>query len=457
MKSALIAYRVAWVITRQPDVRILYISSTANLAIKQLKFIKDILTSDVYRKYWPDMVHPDEGKREKWTETEISVDHPLRKKESVRDPTVFVAGLTTGIVGLHCDKAVLDDVVTGANAFTKDGRDKVRTQYSFLSSIEAADAEEWVVGTRYFPSDLYHDMQEMVVETYDEEGTLASSEELYEVFERQVEDIGDGSGNYLWPKQQRHDGKWFGFDQAVLAKKKAQYLDQTQFRAQYYNNPNDPDNAPVTSFQYFEPQFLSNIDGFWHYKSERLNVYAAIDFAFSLGKRADWTAIVVVGIDSNSNYYVLEIARFKTNLISEYFDKLLKMHIKWGFRKLRAEITSAQKVIVKDLKENYIRPSGLALSVDEKAPTRHEGTKAERVGNTLQPRYQNGQMWHGKGGNWSLLEEEMMMEKPPHDDIKDALASAIDICVPPSGLLARVRRSRNRVRARFNPRFGGVG
>src|SRR5579872_6981104 len=39
-KSALIAYRVAWELTRDPTKRILFISSTSNLATKQLKFIK---------------------------------------------------------------------------------------------------------------------------------------------------------------------------------------------------------------------------------------------------------------------------------------------------------------------------------------------------------------------------------------------------------------------------------
>ena len=77
-KSALVAYRVAWEITRNPAIRILYISSTSGLAVKQLKFIKDILTSKIYTTLWPDMVHPEEAKREKWTETEISIDHPLR-------------------------------------------------------------------------------------------------------------------------------------------------------------------------------------------------------------------------------------------------------------------------------------------------------------------------------------------------------------------------------------------
>jgi len=49
MKSTLIAYRIAQAITKDPTLRILLISSTSNLATKQLKFIKDILTSSTYR------------------------------------------------------------------------------------------------------------------------------------------------------------------------------------------------------------------------------------------------------------------------------------------------------------------------------------------------------------------------------------------------------------------------
>lgn len=60
-KSAMVAFRVAWMIVKRPDIRILYISSTANLAEKQLKAIKDILTSDAVRMYWPELIEKDEG------------------------------------------------------------------------------------------------------------------------------------------------------------------------------------------------------------------------------------------------------------------------------------------------------------------------------------------------------------------------------------------------------------
>lgn len=454
-KSAMVAYRVAQAITKNPTLRVLYISSTANLAEKQLKFIKDILDSKIYRRYWPEMTHPDEGKREKWTNSEISVDHPLRKAEAIRDPTIFTGGLTTSLTGLHCDIAVLDDVVVKENAYTEEGREKVRQQYSLLASIESADAVEWTVGTRYFPADLYNDLLNMSVEEFDANGELQADNKLYEIFERQVEDIGDGSGQFLWPKQQRLDGKWYGFDQNILAKKRAQYLDKTQFRAQYYNDPNDAESAPIQRdlFQYYNKNLIQRTNGSVYYNTRRLNVFAAVDFAYSLKVKADFTAIVVVGVDSFSNYYILDIERFKTDKIKDYFDKILSLHNTWYFRKIRAETTAAQAMIVKDLKDNYIRQWGLALSVEEHKPNRHGGNKEERMFASLNPRYENRQVWHYKGGNCDILEEELVLQNPAHDDVKDCLASCFEICVPPSGGMLMAQRN---VSTAPRSRFGGV-
>ena len=451
-KSALVAYRVAWEITRNPAVRILYISSTSNLAEKQLKFIKDILTCDLYRFFWSDMVNVDDAKREKWTEREISVDHPTRKKEAVRDPTVFTAGLTTNITGLHCDVAVLDDVVVDESAYSEEGREKVRNQASYLASIAGTDSRTWAVGTRYHPKDLYNDLVGQVVEIWGEDGDIESSEHLWELFERQVEDRGDGAGNFLWPRMKRPDGKMFGFDAKELAKKKAQYADQTKFRAQYYNNPNDLSSSAInpSMFQYYNQKHVRQEGGKWYYKDSRLNVFAAMDFAYSLSRKADFTCIVVVGVDSKYNYYVLDVDRFKTNQISEYFDRILRLYSKWQFKKLRAEVTAAQEVIVKSLKEDYIRAHGIGLSIDEHRPTKD---KEEWIESVLQTKYSNLQMWHYSGGHCSLLEEELVQQNPPHDDLKDCLASCMEIAVPPT-FKADTSKAKTHINA--HARFGGI-
>ena len=455
-KSAMIAYRVAWELTRDPTLRILYISATSNLAQKQLSFIKSIFTSDIHRRYWPDHIHDDEGKREKWTMSEVSLDHPKRKEEAVRDPSVFTGGLTTSLTGLHCDIAVLDDVVVYENAYTQDGRDKVKSQYSLLSSIEGANAREWVVGTRYHPKDLYSELLSMEEDIYNSDGEIINSEPIYETFEKAVEDVGDGTGEFLWPKQTRHDGKSFGFDRQILAKKRAQYLDKTQFRAQYYNDPNDPDNRPIDydKFQYFEKEYLTNTAGSWYYRERKLNVFAAVDFAYSLRKKADYTAIVVIGVDYENNVYVLDIDRFRTDKISEYFKHILDLLNKWDFKKLRAEVTAAQAAIVQELKDSYIKPHGLTLKIEEHRPTRHDGSKEERMSSVLEPRYDNLSIYHYKGGNCQLLEEELVTNNPPHDDIKDALTSAIGIAVKPSGGAAN--RKFNTANVVYSQRFGGV-
>jgi len=62
-------------------------------------------------------------------------------------------------------------------------------------------------------------------------------------------------------------------------------------------------------------------------------------------------------------------------------------------------------------------------------------------------------MWHTKSGMCNLLEEELMMAKPPHDDIKDALTAAIDIAVPPKGTYSGTRTVQNNIVS--HPRFGG--
>jgi Uncharacterized protein conserved in bacteria len=451
-KSAMVAYRVAWEITRNPSLRVLYISATANLAIKQLKFIKDILTSDIYRFYWPEMVNIEEAKREKWTETEISVDHPTRKAENVRDPTVFTAGLTTTVTGLHADITVLDDVVVQENAYTEEGRSKVAGQYSLLASVAATGSVQWAVGTRYHPKDLYETLLTRKVKRYDDAtGEFLDEYELYEVFQRVVET----QGVFLWPKQRRSDGKWFGFDRSELEVKRAGYLDTVQFYAQYYNNPNDPSGGGIKReyFQYFDRAFLSRSAGKWFYKGARLNVFAAVDFAYSLRAKSDYTAIVVVGVDPHMNYYVLDIDRFKAELPSDYFSRILTLHQKWDFRTINAEVTAAQQVIVNELKQTYIRKHGLALSIKDHKPTRHDGDKTERITAILQSKYNNRQMWHYQGGYCQTLEEELVLNNPPHDDIKDALASAVSICLAPTG-------SHNTVSApsvtSFHSRFGGV-
>jgi phage terminase large subunit-like protein len=181
---------------------------------------------------------------------------------------------------------------------------------------------------------------------------------------------------------------------------------------------------------------------------ERLNVYAAIDFAATITKKADYTAIVVIGVNARHHIYVLDIARFKTDKISIMKDELNRLYNKWSWSKLIAEVNAQQNLIVEQIKE-FNRSEGIYYTI-EKGIAKTE--KAIRIMSTLEPRYAAGHILHYRGGNCQILEDELVATKPSHDDVSDALAAAVEISVAPS-IRGTMSTNNNVI---YNARFGGM-
>lgn len=453
LKSHVAATWLAWMVTNHPEITVLYLSATAELAETQLYAVKNILGSSTYQRYFPEYIHPQDGKREKWSATKLSVDHPKRKSEGIRDATISTAGLTTNTTGWHADIIVADDLVVPENAYTEEGRVLVSRKASQFTSIRNSGGFTLACGTRYHPKDIYRDWKEQVYDIFGEDNTKVDEAPVWEIKEYGVEQ----DGIFLWPRAVRKDGKAFGFNQQILARIRAEYSDRVQFYAQYYNDPNDPgsDRIHRDKFQYYNKRFLKKSGDRWYMRDNKLNIYASVDFAYSLKKSSDYTAIVVIGIDHAKNIYILDIDRFKTDKILEYFQHISALHSKWNFAKLRAEVNVAQKVIVNGIKD-HVSNEGMRLSIEEFRPTRHEGTKEERIAAALEHKYDSMQVWHFEGGWTDVLEEELVLSRPPHDDIKDALASAVSIAVAPTRSINNAVKDLFSQNNKFNKRFGGV-
>jgi len=430
LKSHMVATWVAWIITRHPEITTLYLSATAELAETQLFAIQNILSSSVYKRFYPEYINPQEGLREKWSVKKMSVDHPERRRQGIRDATVSTAGLTTNTTGWHADIIVPDDLVVPENAYTEDGRESVAKKAAQFTSIRNPGGFTMACGTRYHPNDVYATWKDQSYEVYGDDGVIVDKKPVWELVEKAVE----VDTMFIWPRVVRpDDGKAFGFDMNTLSRIKAEYgNDVTQFYAQYYNDPNDPTSNRIgrDKFKYYNPRLLRLEGSKWQYNGKRLNIFAAVDFAYSLNRAADYTAIVVIGIDSDSNIFVLDIDRFKTKKIIEYFERIATLHSKWKFQKLQAEVTVAQVVIVESIKD-FVKQRGLTLSIVEFRPGKQEGTKEQRIAAALEPRYDDDKMWHFEGGWTSVLEEELIQARPAHDDVKDALASAVSIAIKP--------------------------
>ena len=172
MKSALVAYRVAWELTKDPTLRILFISSTSNLATKQLNSLRIFLpqmSTDYTGLIWSrrKRLRGKSGRREKYRWTTLSVRRSLFVILLFSQLASLAISSVCTVILLYWTMSLFK-----SNAYLEEGRNKVKDQYSLLSSVESVNSQEWVVGTRYHPKDLYSTLVEMEIEEYDDDGNV---------------------------------------------------------------------------------------------------------------------------------------------------------------------------------------------------------------------------------------------------------------------------------------------
>lgn len=428
-KSHCIAVWCAWWIAKHPDTTILYVSGTEDLAVSQLGAIKMILESDIFRRYWPDVINPVESMRAEWSAKNIKVCHPLREKMGIRDRTVAARSIDGNITGLHCNVLVLDDIVVPANAYTAEGRNAVKAGYAQMSSVLTTGGITKAVGTRYHGDDIYNLFIQMEEEIVSEDGEITGTKKTFRVMQREVEI----DGVFCYPREMHPVSKrWYGFNAQELARKRAKYFaasERNQFYSQYYNNPNQrEDGEEITKFDYYEPKWLKyGENGQWTYKDKPLTVFAAGDLAYTDADTSDYTAFAVIGLDWDGFIYLLELDQFRTTKYQRMYEAIERLYLKWRFRKIRLETNAGANLVCEAVKD-LARKDGHALIVEGKAA---KGDKNERCSMILRPRYENKTILHMRGGYVTAYEEQVLNIRPTHDDLRDAVAAAVEISKPP--------------------------
>ncbi len=456
-KSRMAAFYVAWNIVRNPSITIIYASSTASKAVDQLRFIKNILTEPIMFKYFPSLISEQESKRALWNTEAIIVDHPSRRANGVVDTTIFTAGTDKNITGKHCALLVLDDVVTRENTIKEGatGRKKVNAWVAQAASIMSADSETLAVGTRYHPEDAYAMMLDMTYfegeDTSENDDVEQESKPLFIINQANVEK----DGEFLWPREKFPNGKYFGFNWTILNKKKAIYEasgERTQFYAQYYNDPNDRTVTPIARdmFRYYNKEELYYGFGGWGIGGSPLTLYCAVDLAASIDDKADFTAVVIGGIDIHGNKYLIDGKRYRTDKISETKELLETYYNKYRFKELRIEIVAGFKLVAEDLRCRLEEVS-IRVPVDFYTPPKDGEGKQVRILNILEPMYKSQCVYHYRGGISTRLEDELVQLYPDHDDVKDAWAMCMDMMKPP-----KVKQKSKPNVVQYHPRFGGV-
>ena len=154
-----------------------------------------------------------------------------------------------------------------------------------------------------------------------------------------------------------------------------------------------------------------------------MNNYLTIDPAISTEKQADYTAMVLTGVDRWGNIYVRDLIRERLNP-NQIIDSIFKLAHLWSPKIIGLEDVAWQKTLSYSVREQ-MRIRGNYLPI---IPVKPGGrSKDERI-RGLQPLYANGKIFHNRRHPLMRhLEEELnRFPRATHDDLCDALSYTLD-------------------------------
>ena len=159
-----------------------------------------------------------------------------------------------------------------------------------------------------------------------------------------------------------------------------------------------------------------------------LNIFMTVDLAISQKATADFTSIMVVGVNKDNHWFILDCSygRFDpTKTIEEIF----RMVGKWSPQKVGVEKVAYQAALSHFLEKEMPRRNMFFTITQLKAQRKKE----ERI-SALQPRFSSGSVWvpENAGDWWTELKGEMLaFPHGVHDDLLDSLAYVEQIAVTP--------------------------
>lgn len=146
-KSTIVGLFAAWLLYRNPDLRILVLAADLPLAKKMVRQVRKILEKHPLTfNLRPDK--PDEWAGEYFT---------VRRPTNLRDPSMMAKGITSNITGSRADVIICDDVEVPNTCDTAGKRQELRERLMEISFVLVPDGTQLYVGTPHTYNTIYAD------------------------------------------------------------------------------------------------------------------------------------------------------------------------------------------------------------------------------------------------------------------------------------------------------------
>ena len=408
-KSSVAQALICWLLWHNPNLRIMIDSETLSNSKLYLAGVKDLIdNNELMREVCVDekgdyILEPNKKLGGGFVEDQVIL--KKRTKVGMKEPTLFCSGVDNARTGLHPDVIIMDDLVSERNVTTQDQIRKVEEHYKYsLSLLEIGGGLLIVIGTRYHLDDLY--------------GHLIETKALDTLVRPAISD----SGELYFPTR--------------LTKEFLKEMRQEQgsyiYSCQYQLNPINPDSAM------FKGEFLQYIEELEE-EPDIIDRYITVDPAISKKETADYSVILVTGVDREKRRYYEHMERghyTPTELINKIFavaESTPKL------RSLGIETVAFQKVLIYMLKDE-MRRRGKYLPLRE---LRADTDKIRRA-RMIQPAWENGDIYISKAHCSALVKELLDFPMTSNDDTVDAAAYVEQMLKP-------VKSSRKRKEEPYQP------
>ncbi len=393
----------AWLIAKNPNIRILVCSETAKQAIEFTEKCMEIIDSAWYRERFG--IH----KGAKWKPGTGSFKSALRTRTEIKEPTLQATGVGEVRTGMHWDWVIMDDVCSQKNTTTQEGIEKLWFWFGETLAQLDPGCKLLVIGTLHHYADIYCRIQK--------------NPKMRALFEFSVHAWSDPVSEE--PEVNRGERLFFPgrLTRAFVASQKA-FMPPRLFACFYLNRPQ------ATEQQIFKAEYFHVIneddipDAVW--------TYIMTDFAFTAEEKkkgkADRTCFWVVSLDANRYAYVRDfyVGRWKPSTSVRIACDLWNRYNHLNMKGIVVEKTTHAELLVSLFqeirRETFIHPKFIPIE------GRNQELKDIRI-EASEPKFRRGEVYFSAElkaqhiRKWKPLIDEMT-EWPfsDYDDIPDAFS-----------------------------------
>tara|TARA_R110000823_G_scaffold281739_4_gene399975 strand:- start:1165 stop:2760 length:1596 start_codon:yes stop_codon:yes gene_type:complete len=389
---------------------IAWVAEEQSQAIDHIKYIQNhIEINPALNYYFGDI------QGSKWTEKEFTTtkgDRIIAKGTSQR-----LRGRSQ--LGLRYTNIILDDFESELNTKTPDRRKEIKewvmsTVEPALENSAANEGSIWLIGT------IVH-FDSFLQGIYDghQDATKENRNYAWEVVYHKAMD----NGIALWPN-------YFPIKKLEEIRRRFQDVGLThKFAQEYLNEARDLQNAKfkVDRLVTYDGEFVSK-NNFAYIIDKKdaipINVYIGVDLAYEANANSDFQCIMVIGVDSDKNVYIIDYFRERIPLYDMPAEILSYAKEYMPVKRANVELVGAQGIIkdaVNQLSgtDRKMMP-GLAKGVRPPSGIRKE----DRLESLVAPVVNRGKM-HIKRKHQALVDEMFQFPKGKNDDLLDGIWYAL--------------------------------